>query len=138
MFLYIPLISLILTTHCKWSWENSNVVIQNWFFTIVIWSMKKESLPVYPRQALFQNHITEISDKDWGHTQICRCLSRWKRAIFSFLQRKVYFILSCLGIEKGIYHLPNSSFIIKYPMCLSFTHLFFCLELVQSTWCDRS
>lgn len=120
MFLYIPFISLILSTHCKWS---CNTVLHNWFFTIVIW-IWRNNLCQYVPDRLFQNHIAEIRDKDSGYTQICRCLSRWERAIFSFLQRKVYFICLHLGTEKETYLLPNSSFIITYPLCLSFTHLF--------------
>ena len=88
MFLYIPFISLILPTHCKLS---CNAVLHNWFFTIVIW-IWRNNLWQYVPDTQFQNHIAEIWDKDWGHTQICRCPSRWERAIFSFLQRKVYFI----------------------------------------------
>ena len=126
--LYIPLIALILTPHCKWS----SSILMEWFktgfFWTVIQSMKKESLPIHPREALFQNHRAQIFDKLWEHTQTCRHLARWKELFSIFCKGKSTLSSPSFQAKNGVYHLPNSSSVIKqYHSVFVFHSSFFFL-----------
>lgn len=60
MFLYIPFISLILSTHCK---RSCNTVLHNWFFTIVIWIWRNNLCQYVPDRLYFRTILPRYETK---------------------------------------------------------------------------
>lgn len=120
MFLYIPFISLILSTHCKLS---CNAELHNWFFIIVIWIWRNNLCQYVPDTLYFRTILPRYETK---FKDIPRSAGVYQggKELFSLFYKGKSTLSLHLGTEKETYLLPNSSFIITYPLCLSFTHLF--------------
>lgn len=127
MFLYIPFISLILSTHCKWTdfspllSEYEEIICANMSQTDSISEPycrdKRQRLRIYPDLQV----SIEVG-----------------KSYFLFSTKESLLYLPPFGVREG--NLSSAKLTLYYYISSVFVFhsSFFGLELVQSSWCDRS